>query len=90
MKTKLHPAIALLFILLVFAAFIIIPFTAFYLMPKALVWFVNYLIHFVGWHIPFNVFTWAIAVYVIWLIGIARLVITPLKDAVREFSVKKK
>lgn len=90
MKTKLnvHPLLGLVFILVVIAAFVTIPVIAFYVLPKALIWAVNYLISFVGWHVPFNLFTWAIAMYLFWITGVVRLTTRGLKTAVGQIKAK--
>lgn len=82
MKIQLHPLFGLLFIMIFITMIVTIPVIAFYVLPKALIWAINFLIGFVGWHVPFNLFTWAIAMYLFWITGVVRLSTRGLKTAV--------
>lgn len=82
MKINLHPIFGLLFMLIVMAAFLTIPVIAFYVLPRSIVWITNYLLHFVGLSLPFNLFTWAISMYILWITGAVRVLTRELKTAV--------
>lgn len=86
---KVHPLIGLLFMLAIVAALIIIPVMAFYVAPKALIWAVNWLVSSPGQtRVPFNLFTWAIAMYLLWVTGVVRITTSSLKTAVDQMKPK--
>jgi hypothetical protein len=85
---QINPFLGLVLVLVMFAAVLTIPVIAFYVLPKALVWCINWIIGFLGWHIPFNLFTWALAMYVLYLLGVVRFATKELKSAVNELKTK--
>lgn len=85
-RILIHPAISIVLVLAFVAVFLCIPVVAFYVLPKAIVWMVNYIVHFVGWHVPFNLFTWALAMYLLWITGVVRIATRELKHVVGELK----
>lgn len=88
MKINIHPIFALLFMLTMVAAFLTIPVIAFYVLPRSIVWLTDYLLHFVGLSLPFNLFTWAISMYILWMTGAVRVLSKELKSAVANLKAK--
>lgn len=87
---KVHPIFGLMLMLIIFAGFLCIPVLAFYVAPKALVWLFNWpFVHLMGLSgLPFNLFTWAIAMYLLWMVGAVRLTFSGLKTALGEITSK--
>jgi len=71
------------------ACFITIPIIGFYVLPKGLIIVFNMLLRFMGWELPFNVFTWAIAMYLLWVMGILKFTTRELAEHVKPFIPKK-
>lgn len=83
-----RPIFILLLWLCFIAAFLTIPIIAFYVLPKALVWLASVIVGELGalvhlrLYVPFNVITWAVAMYILWLTGVIRFATKELKSAV--------
>lgn len=82
-KLELPKWLAWLFMLGSIACFITLPIIGFYVMPKSLVWLVNIVF---DRDIPFNLFTWAISMYLLWVLGIMKFTTSQLKDHVKNIK----